>query len=355
MSPAAFIFQAQPNRVVFGAGTLSKLPEELGALGVARALVLATPQQAELAQSVAGLLGEMSAGVCARAAMHTPVETTELAMDDLRARGADGVVSVGGGSTIGLGKALAVRTGLPHLAVPTTYAGSEMTPILGETENGLKTTRRAPGILPRTTIYDVDLSQGLPIALSVTSGMNAIAHAVEALYAPDGNPVISLMAEEAIRSLGQALPQIRHAPGDRAARYQAFLGAWLAGSCLGSVSMSVHHKLCHTLGGSFALPHAETHTVMLPYVIDFVSGAVPSAVNAISRALGRGGDAASALRDLARELEAPLSLAAIGMHQQDLDRAAELAAANPYWSPVALDRASARALLGTAFEGKGFN
>ena len=176
-----------------------------------------------------------------------------LALDDLRHASADGVVSIGGGSTIGLGKAISVRTGLPHLAVPTTYAGSEMTPILGETENGSKTTRRAPEILPVSTIYDVDLTLGLPAEMSATSGMNAIAHAVEALYAPDGNPIITLLAEDAIRTLAGALPTIRERPADREARHRALYGAWLAGPvsarlacrCITrSATRSAAHSIC---------------------------------------------------------------------------------------------------------------
>lgn len=352
MTLPAFVYRAQPNRVVFGAGTLSRLADELRILGVSRALVLCTPQQIDLARSTADDLGVLSAGVCPRAAMHTPVGATMLALDDLRHASADGVVSIGGGSTIGLGKAISVRTGLPHLAVPTTYAGSEMTPILGETENGSKTTRRAPEILPVSTIYDVDLTLGLPAEMSATSGMNAIAHAVEALYAPDGNPIITLLAEDAIRTLAGALPTIRERPADREARHRALYGAWLAGTCLGSVSMSVHHKICHTLGGAFDLPHAETHTVMLPHVLAFVAKAVPQATSAIQRALGGGASAPRGLQELARILGAPLSLAEIGMPREGLDPAAEQAVANPYWSPVPLDRAGARKIIDDAYEGR---
>src|SRR5262249_44816228 len=159
-----------------------------------------------------------------------------------------GVVAIGGGSTIGLGKAIAVRTGVPQVAIPTTYAGSEMTPILGETERGVKTTRRSLDILPETVIYDVDLTLGLPVALAATSGINAMAHAVEALYAQDENPVTSLLAEQAIAQLARALPAIAAERGNHAARHDALYGAWLAGICLGAVGMALHHKLCHVLG-----------------------------------------------------------------------------------------------------------
>ncbi|MBS7706054.1 maleylacetate reductase [Chelatococcus asaccharovorans] len=352
MSASGFVYQAQPNRVVFGTGTLAQLGAEVSRLGVTRALILCTTQQIDLAQSVADRLGRLGAGLCARAIMHTPVEVTALAMDDLVAASADGIVSVGGGSTIGLGKALSIRTGLPHLAIPTTYAGSEMTPILGETQDGIKTTRRDPRILPASTLYDVDLTLGLPVAMSVTSGLNAIAHAVEALYAPDGNPIISLMAADAIRSLARALPRIVAAPTDAEARRLASYGAWLAGSCLGSVSMSIHHKLCHVLGGSFDLPHAETHAVILPHAVASIADAVPEAMEMVRHALGTEATAAKGLHDLARRVGAPTRLADIGMPKEGLDRAAELATASPYWTPVPLARTAIRALLERAFSGQ---
>src|SRR5262249_49398149 len=157
------------------------------------------------------------------------------------------------------------RTDLPQIVVPTTYAGSEMTPILGETAGGAKTTQKTLKVLPEVVIYDVELTLSLPVAISGVSGMNAIAHAIEALYAQDANPVIELMALEGIRALAGALPRIAEAPKDVEARSDALYGAWLCGVCLGSVGMALHHKLCHTLGGSFGLPHAETHTVVLPH------------------------------------------------------------------------------------------
>jgi len=352
MTRDEFIFQAQPNRVVFGAGSIQKIKQEAQRVGITRALVLSTQYQVDTAQHLAGHLEEIAVGVCSRAVMHTPVEVTQAALDDLRSLGADGIVSIGGGSTIGLGKALSIRTGLPHIAVPTTYAGSEMTPILGETENGIKKTRRDQAILPATTIYDVDLTMGLPQALSATSGMNAIAHSVEALYAPDGNPIIALMAEASIEGLSRALPRLMRDPADVEGRTLALYGAWLAGTCLGSVSMSIHHKLCHTLGGTFDLPHAETHTVILPYATAFVGAAAPEAMAAIRRALGTQDSAGEGLQQLARDIGAPTRLADIGMKEEWIDRAAELAVANPYWAPRPFDQHQVRDLLTMAFHGE---
>src|SRR5690349_23558391 len=225
-----FSYTALPARVVFGHGTIDQVGAELSSLGCRRALVLSTPPQRSDAERLAAQLGELSAGVFAGAVMHTPVRVTEEAVRLVQELGADCTIALGGGSTIGLGKAIALRTDLPQIVIPTTYAGSEVTPILGETQDGLKTTQTTLKVLPEVVIYDVDLTLGLPVGLSATSGMNAIAHAVEALYAQDRNPIVSLMAEEAIRALARALPAIVAAPQDRAARSDALYGAWLAGA-----------------------------------------------------------------------------------------------------------------------------
>ena len=210
-----FHYNGHPARVIFGSGTISQLPDEVARLGLERVLVLATPPQEAEANRIAALLGNASAGVFAGAVMHTPVSVTEQALAVVAERGADGVVAIGGGSTTGLGKAIALRTDLPQIVVPTTYAGSEMTPILGETKDNTKTTQSSPKVLPEVVIYDVDLTMTLPAGLSGTSGINAIAHAVEALYAREANPIIDLMALEAIGALHRALPRIAKDPADR--------------------------------------------------------------------------------------------------------------------------------------------
>ena len=262
-----FVYNGQPSRVVFGPGSLAHLEREIELLGAKRALVLSTPEQAAQAQMVADRLGNRATGIFPRAVMHVPIETAREARDEARRLGADCAIAIGGGSTTGLGKAIALDSGLPILAIPTTYAGSEMTPIYGITVAGLKKTGKDPRVLPRTVIYDPELTLTLPVAMSVTSGMNAIAHAAEGLYAQDSNPVMDLMAEEGIRAIAQALPVIHQRADDVAARGDALYGAWLCGSVLGNVGMALHHKLCHTLGGSFNLPHAEVHTVVLPQAI----------------------------------------------------------------------------------------
>ncbi|MDZ7854544.1 MAG: maleylacetate reductase [Halomonas sp.] len=346
-----FIYNGLPSRVIFGQGTLNRLADEVRELGCHRAVVLATPQQEGQAREVLAQLGALGAGLFAEARMHTPVEVTDAAMRHVEEIEADCTVAIGGGSTIGLGKAIALRAGLPQVAIPTTYAGSEMTPILGETKGGLKTTQRTLEVLPETVIYDVDLTLGLPVGMSGTSGINAIAHAVEALYAKDRNPVVSLMAEEGIAALARSLPVIAENPADQDARSDALYGAWLCGACLGSVGMSLHHKLCHTLGGSFDLPHAETHTIVLPHAVAYNAEAAPEAMARIARALGAG-DAAGGLYDLARAVGAPLALRNIGLQESDIDRATEIATSNPYWNPREIEADGIHRLLSDAHAGR---
>jgi alcohol dehydrogenase class IV len=337
-------------RVIFGAGTLRELPAELERLGVARVLVLATPQQEPQAKMIGALIGERAAGLFAGAVMHTPVEVTDQAMEKVRGVDADCVVSIGGGSTTGLGKAIALRTDLPQIVLPTSYAGSEMTPILGETSGGVKTTQSSPKILPEVVIYDVDLSMTMAAGLSAISGINAIAHAVEALYARDRNPITSLMAQEGIAKLAHALPRIRDHSNDRVSRTDALYGAWLCGVCLGAVGMALHHKLCHALGGLFNLPHAETHAVVLPHALAYNSPAAPDAAARIAQALGVS-EPALGLHDLARQLGAPLSLREIGMPESGIDRAADLAVMNPYWNPRPIERSAIYDLIARAWRG----
>ncbi|HFT8010072.1 TPA: maleylacetate reductase [Burkholderia cenocepacia] len=345
-----FLYQARAARVIFGAGSLAHLEREVPALGAQRAIVLCTPEQRDLAEHIVERLGARAAGLYDRATMHVPIEIARDAQAFARSRDADCAVAIGGGSTIGLGKAIALESGLPILAIPTTYAGSEMTPIYGLTEGGVKRTGNDARVLPKTVIYDPALTVTLPVELSVTSGLNAIAHAAEGLYANNANPVMSLVAEEGIRALARGLPGVRRDPADLDARGQALYGAWLCGMVLGNVGMALHHKLCHTLGGSFDLPHAPTHTVVLPHALAYNAAHAPDAMQRIARAIGTD-DAARGLYALARDNGAPVSLKAIGMREADLDRAADLAAANPYWNPRPIERDGLRALLQDAFDG----
>ncbi len=340
MSP--FVYAALPTRVIFGRGKVAEVAAEAKRLGMKRPLVITTAQQSGSAAAIV----HATCGVgFAGAAMHTPVTVTVEAMAVLKAEGCDGTIALGGGSSTGLGKALALRTDLPQLVIPTSYAGSEMTNILGETADGAKTTKRDMKIQPETVIYDPDLLDTLPDRFAATSGMNAIAHAVEGLYAVDGNPIVSLMAEEGIRALASALPR------GKAGHDEALYGAWLCGTVLGSASMALHHKLCHVLGGTFDLPHAETHTVILPHATSYNAPGSPDAMARIMRALGTA-SAAGGLHDLSKRLNAPLTLKDLGMPEEGLDKAADIAAANPYPNPTPIGREAIRKLLDDAYHGR---
>jgi maleylacetate reductase len=347
----AFTYEAQPSRILFGAGKLSALPDELNRLGVTRALVLTTPEQKHDGESLMRWLGAKAAAHFDGAVMHTPVHVTTLAQATLRARQCDGLVALGGGSAIGLSKALALRTGLPQVVVPTTYAGSEVTPILGETADGVKTTQRSPKILPQVVIYDVEQTMSLPPAASAASGLNAIAHAAEALYAKDRNPIVSLMAAEGIAALARSLPRLVNAPQDIAARSDAQYGAWLCGTCLGTVGMALHHKLCHVLGGTFNLPHAETHAIVLPHALAYNAPAAPEAMATIARALGTQDAPWRPLHAMLRTLGLPTALSHIGMPLDGVDQALALALRDSYWNPRPMEAAPLRQLLEAAVRG----
>ncbi|KAF3933052.1 hypothetical protein ABW20_dc0107301 [Dactylellina cionopaga] len=348
-----FTYTSNPSRVIFGTGTLAKLTSELSRQNLKAPLILCTPHQVSHAEHVASLLPAV-AGTFAEATMHTPTHITQKALAYAQSTNSDSIISIGGGSTIGLGKAISIRTGLPHVCIPTTYAGSEMTPILGETEDGRKTTRSDPRILPGTVIYDVDLTMTLPAGLSATSGVNAIAHAVEALYSSTANPITILLALEGIKSLANSLPTIVKDPGNATARSQALYGAWLCASCLGTVGMALHHKLCHTLGGSFNLPHAETHTIVLPHALAYNSTAIPSDMLAkLADALPESdGDPVNGLNILLNKLGVKRALKDYGMKEEDVEKAAEIATSNPYYNPREIKKAEIQELIRRAVVGE---
>lgn len=347
----SFVHTANPARVLFGAGTVVQVREEVERLGASRVLLLSSPPLETPSARVRDALGPLVAAEFDGAAMHTPVEVTEQALGVLHEHSADCIVALGGGSTTGLAKALAVRTELPQVILPTTYAGSEVTPVLGETRNGEKITRSAPAILPGTVIYDVELTLDLPVSMSITSGINALAHAVEALYSPQASPVVDGMALDAIERIARALPAVVAKPSDVDSRADLLHGAWLAGTCLGSVGMGLHHKLCHTLGGSFDLPHAETHTVVLPHAMAYNAPAAPEVMERIAAALGAP-DAPTGVFDLVARVGGPTSLCELGMAEADLARAAILATARSYPNPRELDTGAIEDTLRHAWHGR---
>jgi maleylacetate reductase len=345
-----FVYEANPQRVIFAPGARSRIGEELDRLGVARAMVVTTPSQADVAAQFARLIGERAGIVYPGAQMHTPTNVTEAALTAVSSVKADGILAIGGGSAIGMSKAIALRTDLPQLVVPVTFAGSEATPILGETERGEKVTQRSPKVLPETIIYDPELASGLAPHVAGPSAMNAIAHAVEALYAGDGNPISATIAEEAIHLLASALPRFLTDRNDGDAWSDALCGSWMAGTCLGAVSMGIHHKLCHTLGGMFDLIHADVHAVMLPYSAAFNRNHAPQAMRRVARGLGCD-DAPSGLYELMLTATKTNSLKEMGLTRAALEKAADLAGKDPYDNPRPVTREGILELLLAAYEG----
>lgn len=342
------MYQAQPVRVVFGAGSLAQLGPEVQRLGAKRVLMLSTPRRAQMVRDAAHDLP--LAGIFAEVQMHTPLELAEKARARAAELGADCCVAVGGGSTIGFAKAIALTSSLPVIAVPTTYSGSEMTTIWGVSQGGTKKTGRDPRVAPKTVIYDPNATLGLPSATSAASGMNAIAHCVEALYAHDGNPVVSLVAEDGIRALASALPKVVSHPQDIDARSEALYGAWLAGMSIATTSIALHHKLCHVLGG-LGLPHAETHSIVLPHAMRYNAQAAHEAMGRVARAIGAA-DAPAGVWDIQQALGIPMRLADIGMKEGDLERAARSAVEAPYPNPRKVEYAPVLELLRNAWQGR---
>ncbi|KAH8646564.1 putative maleylacetate reductase [Tricladium varicosporioides] len=349
-----FEYNSTPSRVIFGNGTLSKLPEELSQQELDMPLLVCGAHGLGRAIQLQKLLDGKVAGTFSEATMHTPVHITEKALAYVKSVGPDSIVSIGGGSSIGLGKAISINTGLPHICIPTTYAGSEMTPVVGETKNGKKTTRHDPKILPNTVIYDVDLTMTLPASMSATSGINAMAHAVEALYARNSNPIVALLALEGIKALALALPQVVENPSSSSGRQTALYGAWLCGKVLGSVGMALHHKLCHILGGSFNMPHAETHTILLPHVLAYNAPAVPLGVmKKLAEVIPNSdGDAIKGLNLLLDKLGVKRSLKFYGFREEDVDKATDIVTSNVYWNPRPIVKEPIKELLRRAWKGE---
>ncbi|MBT2269954.1 maleylacetate reductase [Rhodococcus qingshengii] len=347
-----FVYEAMPMRVRFGVGAVSLLTEEIERLSLSNVLVLCGPHQRAIAERIVTELGERAAGLFSEARMHVPAEVAWAAVSYAARLKADGFVAIGGGSAIGVGKAVALELGSKLVAVPTTYAGSEMTPIWGITEGNVKRTGRDRRALPSAVVYDPELTTSMPVELSVTSACNAMAHAIEALYAPDTSPIISLMAEEGIRSFISAVPEIIADTGALQPRSGGLYGAWLCGATLGATTMSLHHQLCHVLGGRFDLSHAAVHTVVLPHVLAFNEVAAPEARTAIGRAMQTEEDPAIRLWQLISEWNAPRSLREIGLLRKDLPAVADAVLAAPYANPRQVERTDLLNLLARAWAGE---
>ena len=346
-----FTYDALPSRVIFGVGSVDQVAPEVGRLGVTRVLTIHGRSEAAIASRVSGALGARAAGLIDEVTLHVPLEVAEAGRRRARDVAADGLVAIGGGSATGLAKAIALEQGQPIVAVPTTYAGSEMTPIYGLTSEGRKATGRDMRVLPRVVIYDPALTTTLPAGVTAGSGMNAIAHAVEGLYAPGANPMLSLLAKEAIRVLSRALPILVQDPADLTARTQAMYAAYLAGVVQGAAGMGVHHRICHVLGGTYGLGHGNVNAVILPHAVRYNTEAAPQAIARVAEALDAE-DAAVALFDLAARIGAPNSLKALGMPEEKLEEAAHLAAEPPPSNPRPVTAKDLLVLLNNAYAGR---
>ncbi|MFF2379136.1 maleylacetate reductase [Streptomyces sp. NPDC058108] len=345
-----FLHDTLPQRVRFASGEAAEsLGDEVAALGARRVMVIAGAAERALAERVTGGLPVVH--LHDEVVMHVPVEVAERARAAAAAHDADVLVSVGGGSTTGLAKAVALTTGLPIVAVPTTYAGSEATPVWGLTEGSAKTTGTDPRVLPRAVVYDAALTLGLPADLSAASGLNAVAHCVDSLWAPRTDPVNQALAAEGVRALRTGLPLVVKEPDALPGREQALYGAYLSALAFASAGSGLHHKICHVLGGMFNLPHAATHAVVLPYVLAFNGAAAPEAEQRLAAAFGTptAGEGLALLRD---RLDAPRSLQGLGMPSEGVAAAAEaVVAAAPAGNPRPVTPRAVTELLGKAWEG----
>lgn len=328
---SVIVHQNLATRVLIGRGACALVADEAARTGARRVLLVAAPSASAAADRTARDLGPLLAARFDRPAPHTPVSVTARAMEVVEGAAADCVVAIGGGSAIGLAKAVAARTGMPQIAVPTTYAGSEATPVLGETENGVKTTRRDPALAPGTIVYDPDLTLTMPVGLTRTSAVNALAHAVEALWAPDADAFTDALATEAADGILNTLPEVLDSPSAPGARARLQSAAWLAGTCLAQARMGLHHQLAHALGGTFDLPHAELHTMLLAHVMAFNLPSAPKAAARLSRVGGP--DPVAAVSALARGYEGPTTLRELGVPRGELRGVAERVAATPYPNP----------------------
>ncbi len=345
-----FVHETLPQRVCFGTGAAAaSLSLEVSALGAARVMLIASKSEMPLAETVS-----QDVPVALRhddVVMHVPVEVAERARRAAADHDVDALVSVGGGSTTGLAKAVALTTGLPVLAVPTTYAGSEATPVWGLTEGAKKTTGTDPRVLPRVIVYDAELTLSLPVAMSVASGLNALAHCIDSMWAPAADPVNAALAAEGIRALRAGLPRIVNDPMDLDGRENALYAAYLSATAFASAGSGLHHKICHVLGGRYNLPHAQTHATVLPYVLAFNGPAAPEAEQRIAAAF-TAGSALAGLDALRRELDAPRALADIGFTEDQIDEAAEaILPSVPASNPRPVTAADLRALLRAAWSG----
>ncbi|MFC4464592.1 maleylacetate reductase [Streptomyces xiangluensis] len=345
-----FAHETLPQRVVFAPNEAAgAIGDEVTRLGAERVMVITAPSSASLADALTDAL--RVAHVHDEVVAHVPVEVAERAREAAAKPRADALVSVGGGSATGLAKAVAVTAGLPVIAVPTTYAGSEATDVWGLTRGTTKTTGVDAKALPRAIVYDASLLRTLPVERSVASGLTALAHCVDAMWGPHADPIDRVLTGEAMRGLQQGLPAVKADPGGVKGHEQSLYGAYLAAVAFASAGSGLHHKICHVLGGMFHLPHAQTHAVVLPHVLALNTAHAPEAERRIAAAFASP-NATEGLAALRARLDAPTALRDYGTPEDGITKAVDaIFAAAPSNNPAPLTPAKLTALLRAAWEG----
>ncbi len=345
----SFVHEGVPTRIVFGLGSRHGLADELDRLGLSQVLLIASGSSRDAANELAGILDHRLTWRVDGVRQHVPAELAAEVTQDATRVGADGVVTLGGGSAVGLGKAVAV-SGLPLVALPTTYSGSEMTAFWGVTTAGHKEVRRNSQVLPKTVLYDPELTFGLPPLVTAASGMNALAHCLEALWAAGASPISAPWALDGARALCEAVPAAVAEPWDPKVRSRALVGACQAGLALATAGTGLHHKLCHVLGGRYDMPHAETHAALLPHVVGFNEPVLGALAARMAIAVGSG-RASTGVHDLAVRMGLTMELSELGMPESGIAEVAAEVAASPPANPRPLDEAALRSLLRSAWEG----
>jgi maleylacetate reductase len=345
-----FVHDNLPQRVCFGSGAAAThIHRAIGELGGSRVMVVSSERDASQAEKVTA-----EVPVVLRyhdVVMHVPVEVAERARVAAAAAGADIVVAIGGGSATGLAKAIAMTGGLPIIAVPTTYAGSEATPVWGLTSGDTKTTGTDLAVLPKVVVYDATLTLTLPVDMSVASGLNALAHCVDSLWAPNADPINAALATEGIRALAAGLPRVAADPAGLPGREHTLYAAYVSAVAFASAGSALHHKICHVLGGKYNLPHAQTHATVLPYVLAFNGPAASEAEARIAGAFGTE-TALQGLQTLRAKLDAPRALRDYGLREESIpEAAAAILPSVPSSNPRPVSAADLEALLRAAWAG----
>lgn len=345
-----FVYSSPPARVLLGSGRARDIADELDRLGIKRVLLACTRGGGTRYEKIISNLGSRCARVFAQAEPHCPEPIAKAAVEAFDESAADGVLTVGGGSTIGLGKFIAVQRNAPFLCIPTTLSGSEMTSLYGVKIGQEKRTSTDTAARPRTVIYDPDLTETLPNHETATTGMNCLAHCVEALYPASPNPVARLLALEGIRNLAVSLPAVIE-KNDTDSRARALYAGFLGGTLVSLVGIGLHHKICHVLGGHFGVPHGESNSIILPHVVAFNTPQMPDIAADIANALGST-DAADGIFALAARIGAPSSLRDLGLPRADLDAVAQEVVAKGSHNPRPITLDNIRELLIDAWEGR---